>query len=122
MGEERLTDHRAQRAERRIAGRAGDGDLLRLPGAPFGDAEEEAEARGVALDERPDRVDGSRRRALVALVGKENGQAQQNVGGDGIAGRRGVVEEVLRPRDQLLVINRRVEEAALLVGEPIEYL
>ena len=39
MWQERLANHRAQRAKCRIARRAGDGDLLRLAGAPFRDAE-----------------------------------------------------------------------------------
>jgi hypothetical protein len=46
--EERLADDAAQRG-----GVAGQRDLLRLRVAPFGDAEEEAEAGRVTLEQRP---------------------------------------------------------------------
>src|SRR5438105_4690638 len=54
---------------------------------------------------------------------KENRLAQQHLGHHRAAARRGIVEEVLWPRDQLLVIDRRVEKGAVrLVGEARDHL
>src|SRR6185436_10861678 len=109
MREERLSDDALQCGNVL----AGDRDLLRLARAPFGHAEEEAEAGRVALGERPHRLERLRRDALVLLISEQKRVAQKHVARDRRAARGGVVEEVLRPRDELLAVHRRVEEAAV---------
>src|SRR5205807_10213986 len=50
-------------------------------------------------------------------------QTQKDVSGDGVAGWRGVVEQILRTRDQRFMIDRRIEEAAVrIVGESLDDL
>src|SRR5689334_14271552 len=107
MRNEGLADDAAE-----VAGLAGEDDFLRLSGAPFRDAEEEAEAGWILFRDRADGLYGLGGHARVLLVSEQQRQAEQHVAGDGAAGRRGVVEEVLRARDQFLVIDRCVEEAA----------
>ena len=104
------------RSARNASSIAGDRDLLRLAGAPLGDAEEEAEAGRVALGERrrSPRASSSRPRRTAPRRRAAPGAAARRAATE-LPRRRGVVEEILRPRDQLLVIDRRVEEAAVLV-------
>ena len=47
------------------------------------------------------------------MVGGQHGQPQQDVGGDGVARGRGVIEHVLGPRNECFVVGRGVEEAAV---------
>ena len=67
--------------------------------------------------------------SLVAVLTREVGQPKQDVGRGRVAGRDGVVEQLLRPDDQALGVDSGLEKAAALfvveqpdhvVGQPAE--
>src|SRR5829696_3491753 len=60
--------------------------------------------------------------ARVAVLAGEGGEAQEAVGGARVARGYRVVLEVLAPRDEPLVVDRGLEEAAALaVGEALDH-
>src|SRR5712691_758015 len=100
MRKELFTDDLSQRPKARIVCRSGDGDLLWLTFAPFGDAEKETETGWMSLGDRPDRIEGFRRHIRVALLAEQQCQAQQQLTSDRVSGRCRVVEQILRPGDE----------------------
>src|SRR6476620_2974035 len=69
-------------------------------------------ARG-ARKEWSDEPEDADRLPLELLVAPEPGEAEQHIGEHGVSRRRRVIVEVLLPRDELLSVPRREEEAAV---------
>src|SRR6185437_2622923 len=66
-----------------------------------------------ARKEWSDEPEDADRLPLELLVAPEPGKAEQHVGKHGVSRRRRVIVEVLLPRDELLSVPRREEEAAV---------
>src|SRR3972149_5741424 len=100
-----------------------DGQLLVGRKVEVEGREQAAEGRRRLLDDRRQGVKAGRGAPLVVAVVRQHGETQQHVGGNRRAGRRGVVEELARARDQRLVVAARVEEALdALVPEEVDHL
>src|SRR6266568_1672475 len=77
-----------------------------------------AETGWMPFDELEDRFQRASRFLRVLIPSEQQRMPKQHIAGDRVSRRRGVVEKILRPCDQFLVIDRCVVEAAvLLVGE-----
>jgi hypothetical protein len=114
VGQVRFLDSANQRPLRRVPFRAGDHDLLDLRERELCGRERETEAGRMLERDRGDRRERGTRDARVTLVAEVDREPEQKVDRDRGTRRRGVVEEVARPRDERLVIVRGVEEACVL--------
>ena len=118
MGAERAAHHALERAQLIAHER----DLLYLREPEVERLEQMPECLRVLGRELVQQAQHGLRARLVAVFARERPEPQQAVGRARVAGGDRVVLEVLAAGHQLLVVGRRLEEAAVLVvGEALDH-